>query len=714
MASPQVRTVEYDLSQRVPAYPGMYGLVVGAFDRGPVGVRSMVTGGNNFDTIYGKPKVGSDIAYYLAHTFLSKSRRMWAVRVAATDALYGGVSVGAKFTVPLGIGNGVETTFSGVLPFSRCHPASVSIYMDNRKVGYDNGSGTVTGTEIATGSVTYHNGQVTVQFNSPIPNNAAIFALWGFDTVGLNPGILDPIDYDFDSRVLTQVVHNTAGTTYVDKLVPNPIVAPASAVSSPIESTVRLYDGATLLAYADELGALIDTGAYLDGSASQTFDYATGQLNLTLNSAYTLTAPVHAEYRSYKSEALIVTGDNPGSWTDDYFVMIDDIDPLNNSFTIAVYELDERGVKLKVDSYSVSRDHKKDGFEKQMYVEDKINGRSYYIRTRDNTYLDPQEALPSDSINHTSLTSRQIHQLSGGSKGSAVSVAHYINVLKTFNNKEDVKVDIIVDTLGDRNYQLEIAKLCDRELGGRGDCYGVAYVPFELEASNNYVNDMVNYRRYDLNVTTSFMGLYAGHVKIYDGYNGRDLWIPCSGFVAAAFSFTADQFEPWFPAAGWRRGVLPVLDIYRRFSLGDRDVMYDNDINAMRFRPGKGIAIWGQKTLYGRPTALDRANVRWLLIVVENAIEEFLEEYEFELNDSHTRSLARSAVHDYLGSIKNRRGVYDFDVVCDDTNNSAEQIDQYVMNLDYYLQPAKAAEFIYGRAVITRTGIDFKDVRIQS
>ena len=133
----------------------------------------------------------------------------------------------------------------------------------------------------------------------------------------------------------------------------------------------------------------------------------------------------------------------------------------------------------------------------------------------------------------------------------------------------------------------------------------------------------------------------------------------------------------------------------------------------MLFRSGKGIAIWGQKTLYGRPSALDRANVRWLLIVVENAIEEFLEEYEFEINDEISRALVRSAVYDYLASIKSRRGLYDFDVVCDYTNNSPEQIDNYIMNVDYYLQPVKAAEYLYGRAVITRTGVDFLDVRIQ-
>jgi len=102
-----------------------------------------------------------------------------------------------------------------------------------------------------------------------------------------------------------------------------------------------------------------------------------------------------------------------------------------------------------------------------------------------------------------------------------------------------------------------------------------------------------------------------------------------------------------------------------------------------------------------------------LLIVVENAIEEFLEDYEFELNDSYTQTRIRTAITSYLTSIKIRRGLYAFDVVCDDSNNIPEQVDQYKMNVDYYLQPTKSAEYIYARAVITRTGVNFAEVRIQ-
>jgi hypothetical protein len=216
---------------------------------------------------------------------------------------------------------------------------------------------------------------------------------------------------------------------------------------------------------------------------------------------------------------------------------------------LTIYERDSRGIDQRIEQFSLSRKHQLDGFERQMYVEDRVNNKSHNIRIKDNINLEETEALPDESIVQNSVTTRELYQLAGGTNGAAPTVAAYINELKKFNNKEDVKVDIIVDTLGDRNYHIEIAKLCDRQYGGRADCYGVLYTPFELEENTNYIDMLVNYRKYDLNITTSFAGLYCGHVKIYDAYNGREVYIPNSGFVGAAFSYTADQYEPWFPAA---------------------------------------------------------------------------------------------------------------------------------------------------------------------
>lgn len=1033
MASPQVRTVEYDLSQRVPSYPGMYGLIIGAFDKGPINQRTWITTPQQADLVLGKPKVGSDVAYFILHTFLTKSKRCWCVRVS-NGALYGGVSVGASFYADGILANGVQKTYTVTLPYERCHYNTVSVYVDRDRVAFDEGEGNIVGVKVS-GTVDYETGVVTAVFDEAPAAKSTVLIGWGLPNKPFTTGLANPTEYDFNSRTISQVLkplskfEPSALDTRVclDTVVPYPLVDPVNVVGSQLTSTFLVYDEGNIVAYADETGQLHDvlddlgepvgfldplydneityingnlqfkiydnynisikdfnidvpiverthrgamphpivrpvlsldvitgvedvainaiqtladddrtidltgldvvykgqyivyigddefsvisgtagetladiadalateidestkytatntnnvitisagagldiiavqayidpvyvpgldevtisakgndatdsrtitlTGvtplvsaqylvtitttngtktfefaatepnithvalglsnlinydtefvsasnvgvititdgagladitvvaekdstipstfiydgltkvAYVDGlgqildfnnsgfldpttTATNKLNYTTGNLEfkIKLNYVYSKDIIVTGKYysdhvisvvvNSHAAESMIIYGDNPGDWTNSYYTIVDRVNPITREFNVTVYEEDSRTFKYIVDQYSLSRGYKIDGYGNQMFVEERVNGKSYYIRIRNNPYLEDDEAVPTESYVHENVSVRTPVKLEAGYRGTTPSVAEYIQQLQTFNNKEDVKVDIIVDTLGDENYQLEIAKLCDRELGGRADCYGILYAPFELEQSNNYANDLVSYRKYSINLTSSFVGLYAGHVKVYDAYNGREIWIPCSGFVAAAFSFTADQFEPWFPAAGWRRGVLPVRDVYRRFTLGERDLLYDNDINVIRFRPGKGIAIWGQKTLYGRPSALDRANVRWLLIVIENAIEEFLEEYEFEINDQFTRASAKSAVHSYLKSIKIRRGLYDYDVVCDDTNNTPEEIDNYKMYLDYYVQPTKAAEYIYGRAIITRTGVRFEDVRI--
>jgi phage tail sheath protein FI len=137
------------------------------------------------------------------------------------------------------------------------------------------------------------------------------------------------------------------------------------------------------------------------------------------------------------------------------------------------------------------------------------------------------------------------------------------------------------------------------------------------------------------------------------------------------------------------------------------DYLYDNDINPNRFYPGKGIMIWGQKTLYGTPSALDRLNTRLLLIVLEPAVAEALESFLWELNDESTRAIAKNMVDNYMEGIKARRGVYDFYTVCDESNNLATDIENHIMNLHLYVKPTISLEYIPYTTILTPYGMTF-------
>ena len=725
MASPQVRTVEYDLSQVLPAFEGMSGLIIGNFDKGPLETRMFLSRQTQCDQVLGKPGPNSDQAYFILHSYLTKSQRCWVVRVA-DDALFGGVILGSGFNTTIGTGDGATLVFTGTTSFSRCIPGLLEIWMDGVKIGYDvSTTGAIAGTNL-TGTVTYETGAVSLTFAAgyaPL-TNSTIYARWGFpvldfDAIDVDAAVyIDPTDYDWVTRdiELTIADPDTTGL-YTDALPPFPIYPPAVAPTGVADATVVFYDGTTAIFYADENGTLVDTGAYLD---SGTVNYTTGAVSFTLDALYTPTSDITVIYHSNLADCAVVYADSEGDWSDDVAITLSNIDILANSWRINLWEREIiNGVStieaLHENDWTVSREEKVDGFNRQLYLEDKINDNSYYMRVFDN----PTTALldtvgPVGTYSHASVSAAatDLKYMTGGDDGDAVTPASYVVALNLFDNKEDINIDIITDTLGVAAYQVAIANISDRTRGGRGDCYGILYTPLALEASTNYVAQLLEYVKYSLNLNTSFCGLYCGHVKITDTYNGREIWIPPSGFVSAAFSYTADMFDPWWAAAGWRRGVLPVLDLYRKFTLGERDVLYDANINCMKFKPGKGIAIWGQRTLYGINSALRSANVRWLLIVIEDAAETFLEDYVFEFNDAKTRALIRSAMMSYLETIRLRRGLYSYDVVCDDTNNTSNDIDNLRMNVDTYVQPTKVAETIYNRVIITRTGVDFGDVRI--
>ena len=222
---------------------------------------------------------------------------------------------------------------------------------------------------------------------------------------------------------------------------------------------------------------------------------------------------------------------------------------------------------------------------------------------------------------------------------------------------------------------------------------------------------MVDYRKTDLNLNSSYSGLYTPHLKILDRFNNREIFVSPDGYVAGSISFSATNYEIWFPPAGFKRGILAVRDTSVRFDDAELDLLYTNGINPIKFTSGRGIVIWGQKTLQSRASALDRMNVRLLLIVIEPAIKAFLEDYLFELNDESTRTIVEGKLEGYLETIKARKGITAYDVVCDDTNNLAEDIDANRMNVDIFIKPSISVEAIPVRVVITPNSISFESAQ---
>ena len=211
--------------------------------------------------------------------------------------------------------------------------------------------------------------------------------------------------------------------------------------------------------------------------------------------------------------------------------------------------------------------------------------------------------------------------------------------------------------------------------------------------------------------SNSYLVLDGNYKYVYDRWNDVYKYIPCNTDVAGLVADTAIRNEPWFSPAGFSRGgIRNLAKLAWNPSKSDRDELYSNRINPIVSFPGQGAVLFGDKTALSTPSAFDRINVRKLFLVLERAIEEAAKAQLFELNDEVTRGVFRSIVEPFLRDVQSRRGITDFLVVCDETNNTPAVIDANEFLAEIYIQPARSINFITLTFVATRTGIDFSEV----
>jgi hypothetical protein len=211
--------------------------------------------------------------------------------------------------------------------------------------------------------------------------------------------------------------------------------------------------------------------------------------------------------------------------------------------------------------------------------------------------------------------------------------------------------------------------------------------------------------------STSYAVMDSGYKYMYDRYNDLYRWVPLNGDVAGLCARTDVTNDPWWSPAGLNRGQIKnLVKLAYNPSKADRDTLYKSGVNPVVTFPGQGTILYGDKTLLSKPSAFDRINVRRLFIVLEKAIARASRSTLFEFNDTFTRSQFRNLVIPYLRDVQGRRGVTDFLVVCDETNNTPEVIDRNEFVGDIYIKPARSINFIQLNFVAVRTGVAFSEV----
>ena len=282
--------------------------------------------------------------------------------------------------------------------------------------------------------------------------------------------------------------------------------------------------------------------------------------------------------------------------------------------------------------------------------------------------------------------------------------SNYTNMLNLLSNADDYKYNVLFTpglfantaTIGASQVTTAINNTMNR-----GDAiYVVDLVPFS--SSINDVTTAAN------NKNTSYAASYWPWVQTIDPDSAQLIWVPASTLVAGVYAYNDNVSEPWFAPAGINRGGLgTVVRAEKKLSQGNRDTLYQNKVNPIATFPGTGVVVYGQKTLQTKASALDRVNVRRLLISLKSYISQVAQNLVFEQNSIATRNQFLSQVNPYLESVQQRQGLYAFKVIMDDSNNTADVIDRNQMVGQIYIQPTKTAEFIYLDFNILPTGAVF-------
>jgi len=248
---------------------------------------------------------------------------------------------------------------------------------------------------------------------------------------------------------------------------------------------------------------------------------------------------------------------------------------------------------------------------------------------------------------------------------------------------------------------------------GRGDCVGFFSPPLAAVLNNvgSEVTDIVTYRSTTTNKNSSYLMMDDNWKQVYDEFNDLYRWIPMAPSNAGLHAVTVNSSQPWQSHAGYTRGkVKNIIRLAWNSNEAYRNTLYKIGVNSFISEPGEGVVLYGDKVQVQNPTAFSRINVRNLFIVMRKAVSRAAKYQLFELNDSITRSLFRNRVSAYLQGVQAGRGVYDYRVVCDESNNTAEVIDANEFIASIFVKPARSINFIGLNFVAVASGVDFTEI----
>jgi len=747
--SPGVNVKEHDISAIVGAVATTEGGLAGVYEWGPIGVLSNMASETDYVDTYGKPSNFNGETWFVGSSFLADSNQLLVSRAAnttGTSPIYSVTTEAANATVLVADTTGILPGMLIVSAANISQHGTVASVVDGTKFTITPASAVIgTGTEsiqlvpntVAFSSIA-NTGQVANLELCIIKNEDDYTAKSGtFDSdvkwIARYPGkkgdslklsrcdtancFTSTIDLtDYEATVTINVDGNTAAVTCLvagsGGSAQTGAITNATSLAAEINITDLLQFGNATHGYQSlkvtNIGSITSTLNATYGAAFFTISFEDG-LSLSSNQSVSTTLTRFWEYYDLidqapgQSDYVLNFGNT--SAQDETHIVVTDEDGLFSGVpgtVLEVYKNVSRASDAKLDNGMSN------------YFAEVINQSSKYVWFG----VDRSTALSNTAVNLTSATSDApaVYSFACGQNGSdenTVSLGVLANAYDMFADPENVDISLIMQGKARGGTQgAQLANyLMDNIATVRKDCVVFLSPAKELVVNNtgNEAQACVNFRNSARVTSYGFMD--SGYKYMYDRYNNVYRWVPLNGDCAGLAVRTDRTNDPWWSFAGFNRGQLKnVVKLAWNPRKTDRDTLYKNNINPVVTFPQEGTVLYGDKTLQTKASAFDRINVRRLFIVLEKAISTAAKYYLFEFNDEITRTNFKNQIIPYLRNIKGRRGITEFLVVCDKTNNPGYIVDSNQFVGSIFIKPARSINFITLNFVATGTDVNFSEV----
>ena len=682
--SPGVNVSEVDLTTVVPAVSTTEGAIAGVFEWGPVEQRVLVDSETSLVSRFGEPKASNFETFFTASNFLNYGNKLYVVRTVSSAALNS-----------TGIVSGSGGNTSGVLIKNKVDfdAASYTANADHIVVAkYPGARGDGLKVEICDSAAAFQsNVTIATAGNTEHINTGSLAFVTGSLTANLT--------------IITSGtgISNTQASAYLDEVVADIQVGDLINVGNSSIGEQKLQVKSIAASGSDVLDQ--DGGGVGVISATRV---------ITFENRYTLATNINETVleRSwgYVDNFDAAPGTSPyvegkGGAGDEVHVVVVD----GNGDISGV-----KGTILeKWSNLSRATDAKNESGE-SIYWKDKIDNSSNWIYVVNN----PLTSGLGSAMSALSTALPRKYDFSGGADGngeSAISLGDLAVGYDLFSDAADVNISLLLTgkAVGGSNGEGLLNYIIDNICEVRKDCVVFGSPDradvVDVTSLSTQTDNVIAFRN---SCRSSSYGIIdSGYKYQYDKFGDVYRYVPLNGDIAGLCARTDGERDAWFSPGGFNRGQIKnVVKLAFNPRLAFRDQLYKAGVNPVVSFPGQGTVLFGDKTLLAKPSAFDRINVRRLFIVLEKAISNAAQFSLFEFNDEFTRAQFVNLIEPFLRDVQGRRGIYDFRVVCDDSNNTGEVIDRNEFVGDIYVKPAKSINFIQLNFVAVRSGVEFSEV----